>query len=91
MLSAADHLAMHAQGYCLRLHDDEFRLERIPASRLFKDDAAAWLHVFDMAHADDGLALRALEFLREHGPFEFGLVGRYAAIYRREALLAHAE
>lgn len=90
IISVADHHAMHQQGYCLDLHDDGFRLKRIPASTAFKDDAGAWLHIFDQAQKGESLAIRVLEFLADHGPLEFQLIGQYVGIYRRRELQEHA-
>lgn len=81
-LTLADHHAMHQAGWALTLRNGSFRLERIPGHRVFKDDACAWFHVFDLALEGDELATKTLAFLEETEPMEFAAIARYMAIYR---------
>lgn len=81
-LTMLDHHAMHQDGYCVTLGEEGYLLQRIPGSSKFKDDACAWLHVFDCSLSGEALATKVLSFLELHGYREFTCLSKYVSTYR---------
>lgn len=53
-----------------------YELQAIAEEDVFKDDDAAWRHVLACERAGHSEARAALNFLREHSPFEYAAIRR---------------